>query len=231
MSLPTAFCWTRFGVESGEDVDKIFARKNNERELNGGLFLWGIGNSLGPSMDALETVETPQVLFSPIDSAPKPCDVAPEELLAWTSAETFDGRKFELPKASLVTSRNSELKRHHYALVCTADTPLEPTADFGTIYFKSLTNLKTGNPVGNSQVTCVVKSSGKADGKPYRVALKARLAAPYFIRLSDPILVPRTLQDELADDTLRKTAIEKITRLSRGECRSRPSQLHFELHP
>jgi hypothetical protein len=44
--LPEAFVWTRFGTEAGQTIDRILARKEAERIANGGLFLWGIGNSV-----------------------------------------------------------------------------------------------------------------------------------------------------------------------------------------
>jgi hypothetical protein len=49
----------------------------------------------------------------------------------------------------------------------------------------------SGNPLGASQVTAVVERlSGRDDGRQYVVALRARLVAPYFIKLLDPVLEP-----------------------------------------
>ena len=48
--LPTIFCWTRFGGEAGEPIEQILFRKEQERLANGGVFLWGIGNAVGPSI-------------------------------------------------------------------------------------------------------------------------------------------------------------------------------------
>jgi len=45
--LPNNFCWTRMGVEAGEELDRILFRKEYERKLNGGIFTWGIGSALG----------------------------------------------------------------------------------------------------------------------------------------------------------------------------------------
>lgn len=46
MALPDYFVWTRYGTEGGEAAGSILARKEQERQRAGGLFLWGIGNSV-----------------------------------------------------------------------------------------------------------------------------------------------------------------------------------------
>ena len=63
MDLPRFFCWTRFGTEAGQPIEQILERKEQERIVNNGLFLWGIGNSLTPSMielygDFLKSLDT-----------------------------------------------------------------------------------------------------------------------------------------------------------------------------
>src|SRR5258706_6602623 len=104
--LPNLFCWTRFGTEAAEPIEAIISRKEQERISNDGLFLWGIGNAIGPSIaELLERALNPEVLFSPIKSAPKCKDITPAAIAAWTSAVALDGSPFDLPKHSLVTSR------------------------------------------------------------------------------------------------------------------------------
>jgi len=189
---PSMFCWTRFGTEAAEPIDAILRRKEQERLLNRGLFLWGIGNAIGPSMAELVRRESlPEVLFSPMKSAPKCKDVSPAAVATWTSATGLDGRSFELPNNSVVTSRFDILapKKGHYALVCYSDVPLTLARGEGTLSFSKLRNILTGRPVGASQVTAVVEQSFDrcVDLATYDIAIRATLVAPYFVRLADPV--------------------------------------------
>src|ERR1700761_1651623 len=103
MELPLCFCWSRFGTEAGETITQILGRKEKERVGNKGVFLWGIGNALGPSLRALlEATQTPEVLFSPMLSSAKPQDVRPDRIVRWRSGIDLDGRRLVLPKASIV---------------------------------------------------------------------------------------------------------------------------------
>ena len=66
-----------------------------------------------------------------------------------------------------------------------------------------LRNLVSGRPVGASQVTAVVERftvSSEVSATSYVVRLRARLVAPYFVRLTDPVTFSETpLPVELAD--------------------------------
>lgn len=193
--LPEAFCWTRFGAEAGELFDAILARKERERAANDGVFYWGIGNSVAPAIAELLLREhLPEVLFSPIRGRPRAVDVAPARIVAWTAAETLDGVRFLLPRTVQVTSREA---RAHYALVCELDTPLT-LADHGAVHFGAMRNLVSGRALGASQVTAVVRRGehGAKRGTRYQVALRARLAKPYFVRLRDPEPCQRSTVDE-----------------------------------
>jgi hypothetical protein len=190
--LPSLFCWTRFGTEAAEPIEAILGRKEKERISNDGMFLWGIGNAIGPSIaELIVRALNPEVLFSPIKSAPKCQDVAPGAIATWTSAVGLDGSLFDIPTHSLVTSRYdvSAPKRSHYALVCFKNTPLTLMPGAEQLLFSELRNLRTGRPVGASQVTAVVErfESHCSDLTPYDVAIRATLVPPYFIRLADPI--------------------------------------------
>jgi hypothetical protein len=190
LGLPDLFCWTRFGTEAGEPIEGILLRKERERSANGGLFLWGIGNAVGPSIDELTRHTTrPQVAFSPIKTAPRLKDVAPPAVVMWTEAEAWDGSDFAIPSNSLVTSRHDpETPRpHHYALVCYSPDPLIPLKREHKIRFSQLRNLRTGRPIGASQVTAVVRCTGVTaeDSLMYDVAILAELVYPYFIRLKN----------------------------------------------
>lgn len=206
MTLPSYFCWTRFGTEAAQTIDQIFSRKEEERVANGGKFLWGIGNAVGPSLRVLlQKTTTPEVLFSPIKVTPRSVDVSPACVAAWTSGEALDGSPFSLPSCSLVTSRYdpSSPKTSHYALVCHADQPLGHSVLQQKVYVANLSNLLTGRPVGASQVTAIVQHAGKInlDSSAYSVAIRARLVAPYLVRLREPI--PLSVANGTWADTVR----------------------------
>lgn len=188
--LPKCFCWSRFGTEAGEPIDAILRRKELERRRNGGIFLWGIGNALGPSMRALlREVRGPEVVFSPIRSAPSAIDVSPSRVVTWGAGRDLDGAPVALPRWSIVTSRAPADVRsaRHYALVCYADEPLELAAEPGTLTIGQLENLLTHRRVGASQVTAIVRCRKAATpGTVYSVAMRARLVAPYFVELTNP---------------------------------------------
>src|SRR5687768_13573201 len=108
LDIPDSFCWTKYGTEAGEGIGSILERKERERLANDGLFLWGIGNAIGPSLLALlEAAARPQVVFTPMRSRPSSHDVAPTQTALWHRGFGLDGRPFELPAHSQVTSRLS----------------------------------------------------------------------------------------------------------------------------
>lgn len=194
MSFPNSFVWSRFGTEAGQTVDSILLRKEHERVANEGVFFWGIGNAVGPSIAALiSQTDNPVVLFSPIKSPAHLEDVQPECVVSWTSAIGLNGDSYTLPLRSLITSRFTGGRQHHYALVCSSDSPLTDShrgilPSSGGVHPGDLCNFLTGRPVGASQVTAVVQRRGKRSTLegPYPVSFMAKLVPPYFIRLSDP---------------------------------------------
>lgn len=188
--LPHSFCWTRFGTEAGERIEGIFERKEAERRANGGVFFWGIGNSVAPGItELLRRCDRPEVLFSPIKGRARSVDIAPLDVVAWTAGETLAGEQFDLPPAVRVTSRANHRNSStpHYALVCSAEEPLA-MSDLGRLNFLELENLVSGRALGASQVTAVVsKAQGESTGSEYVVALRASLVSPYFVRLRNPV--------------------------------------------
>ena len=97
--LPRIFCWTRFGTEAGQSIERILERKETERRANGGVFFWGIGNSVAPGISELiRRSALPEVLFSPIKGRPRSADVNPANVASWTVGETLAGSQFELPR-------------------------------------------------------------------------------------------------------------------------------------
>jgi hypothetical protein len=210
-ALGRKFVWTKFGVEAGQPISDIIARKEIERRTNGGTFLWGIGNNIGQSIDALARSNSPEVLFSPIASSPRVCDETPEEVYVWTEAETIAGLPFSIPQGSVVTSRGNCNKRFHYALVCRSDHPLRLEGANEILYAGSLRNLLSGRQVGSSQVTSVVEAScSRRSGRAYQVAMRLRLTPPYFVRLLAPVLVPSKVRRELGDALMRDRAMMQL---------------------
>ncbi len=191
--VPKHFCWTRFGTEAGENIGSIFARKEQERLATGGMFLWGIGNSVGPAIrDLIRLEERPMVLFSPMRSKPKAIDVAPASVAVWSEARGLDGQDWPIPEGVKVTSRQGSetgrTKRSHYALVCRSSSPLR-AFDLASIRYEELVNLQSKNKLGASQVTAVVEQLPHSSERCtiYPVTLMAELVFPYFVKLSTPL--------------------------------------------
>jgi len=225
--LPDFFCWTRFGTEAGEAIGHILQRKEDERAANDGVFIWGIGNAIGPSIrELVRRRPKPEVLFSPIKCSPRPQDVLPPTVAAWISGETLDGDVYRLPEHSLVTSRYDPLtpRSTHYALVCFSPTPIMPAQPVGKISFGSLRNMRTGRPIGASQVTAVVHFNelDSNGGHLYDVAIRAELAYPYFIKLMQPLVLPTSAN---ADRTKREWTSSAFQFLRRERQRSSPFQV------
>lgn len=192
--LPHFFLWTRMGVEAGETLVEIVERKERERLATGGIFLWGIGNSVGAAAARLAAVEAgPVVLFSPTHSHPRAIDTAPDTRVIWTGAVTRSGEPYAIPRGVRVMGGVVDSRRipPRYALVCWTDQPLA-LGEHGAVRLSELRNLVSGRPVGASQVTAVVERErwvGSHVGRAYAVAMRAALVPPYVVRLVDPIVV------------------------------------------
>ena len=196
MALPRHFCWTRFGTEAGERISQILARKEVERVVNGGKFLWGIGNALGPSMRQLIRLEVESVVvFSPIRTRPRTQDVAPDQILMWSAGRTLDDQHYEIPAGSIVTSRSKSGGRGscHYALVCASSSGLRIDLEGESVAVRRLRNLLTDRPLGASQVTAIVRQADY-DRSPSPLtspaAMRAQLVYPFLIKMLGPVPVP-----------------------------------------
>lgn len=207
--LPHAFCWTRFGPEAGESVDQILARKETERIGGGGIFYWGIGNAVGPGIEALvAAVRDPEVLFSPITTSPRQVDVAPSSTVQWLSGRGLSGEPVEIPRTACVTSRWDAARPNaaRYALVCASDEALG-LADHGEFRFDALRNLRSSAAVGASQVTAVVRRGEGGTGRRYAVALRAKLVWPFVVRLLAPARILSSARVEIAESAPLQLAI------------------------
>ncbi len=196
-AIPDIFCWTKMGAEAGQPLNAILHRKELERSAGGGIFAWGIGNSLGNSAELAKKLSPSgevDVLFTPMLSNPKLRDTSPSQMLLWMYCQNASGGLTVLPDHVLVTSRGGSDKRTHYALICRSEHKIEDNGNYGVFDSSGVKNLASLNPVGASQVTSVVRYEGGAvRGKPYRVLFKAKLHADGFVRLVDPVVMNREL--------------------------------------
>ena len=204
--LPTTFCWTKMGTESGEDLSLIILRKEWERRLGDGRFLWGIGQSLGSNADAAAAGgKSLKAVFSPMLSKPKDIDVAPADVVLWNSWIDPTGQSRPLPEHSFVTSRASlpsgRRKEYHYALVCRSSTELGTTSAL-QVSPLTLRNASTGKAIGASQVTAVVTHSQQeptTGTKRYPVSFVVELEVPFFVRLANPIVLKKRDLDRASE--------------------------------
>lgn len=186
------------GTEASEELTAIIRRKEWERQLGNGYFLWGIGQSLGKNAQvAARDISSLRAIFSPMPSKPKVIDVAPAEVVLWNAWVDAQGQTRELPIHYFVTSRASlpsgKKKESHYALVCFSDRALDAQREDIYIDPRHLRNMTTNKPLGPSQVTAVVSVLSQADetcdAKSYSVSFTAELRPPYYVQLAQPVLL------------------------------------------
>ena len=221
--LPEVFCWTKFGAEAGEQPLSIFKRKELERRRNGGVFLWGIGQSIGPSLsELLCATPAPEVLFSPMRTASAARDTSPTQVVLWRHAIGYDGHQFRIPEYSLVTSRMDPVRPRpgHYALVCEAEGPIiEPRGKSRCLALEALRNLRSGTALGASQVTAIVRRipANAPAHTEYPVVARARLVYPYLVRLTQAIPVPERCRIDGAGLAAFESAMDSLLRLRRQD--------------
>ncbi|WP_335105512.1 hypothetical protein [Nostoc sp.] len=196
--LPPTFCWTKMGTESGESLEAIIHRKEWERQLGGGYFLWGIGQSLGGNARvAARDIASLRAFFSPMVSKPKAIDVKPTEVVLWNAWVDGQGQIRELPIHCFLTSRASlpsgRKKESHYALVCFSNRKLDAQQEDICIFPSYLRNVATNKPLGASQVTAVVRVEQDTDEayitKGYSISFSTELRSPYCVQLAQPVLL------------------------------------------
>ncbi|AOJ05815.1 MULTISPECIES: hypothetical protein [Burkholderia] len=221
--LPPTFCWTKIGNESGEALPTIVLRKEWERRLGGGRFLWGIGQPLGNSAQiAAHRTGSLIALFSPASSKPRQAERKQEDALLWNAWIDASGQVRQLPPHTFITSRatlpSGRCREHYYALVCASPTELS----IGTrlrVHPDHLRSVSTGKVLGAAQsaavVDCISRESGQT-GKHYPLALSIELEAPYFVRLTQPsVLKARDLAEVMkaTRDGDFDTFVEQVARL------------------
>jgi len=196
--IPSTFCWTKMGTEAGEELAVIIRRKEWERQLGGGYFFWGIGQSLGENAKVVAPeIASLHVIFSPMLSKPKLIDVVPSDVVIWNAWVDAQGIVRRLPIHCFITSRASlpsgRKKESHYALVCFSDQQLDAQSNKIFIFPSHLRNVTTNKPLGGSQVTAVVHATNLKDKtsgtKSYSVSFTAELRSPYCVQLAQPLLL------------------------------------------
>lgn len=210
--VPEYFCWTKMGVEAGQSLSAIIQRKELERQLGDGMFVWGIGNALSSSLHefGMERGSVP-LLFSPIQSKPRNADSNPGELILWQSFMDEFGNVYPLPEHCMVTSRSlgngSAARKRHYALFCFSSTSLHSNLNM-ELNFNELQNAKSRKPLGYSQVTAFVRrATGDekigSSAKIYDVPFRADLLWPFCARLTDGVEIPGEFATAIERATLR----------------------------
>ena len=178
------FVLTKPGIEAGESLADIVARKEAERIAGRNIFWWGIGSSLGTAVCiAAQGVggKLPVVFaLNTRPSRPKEHDVSPAQVFRWTKWQDWNGSIYDIPAFANVTSRGHELKRTHYALVCYSEKPITFEAN-GPAFDPSLCNTALGKQPGSSQTTALLwgdlNAAGHRQGQ-YRIAFRATLISP-----------------------------------------------------
>ncbi|KAF1026742.1 MAG: hypothetical protein GAK40_01199 [Burkholderia plantarii] len=231
--LPPTFCWTRIGADSAEDLPTTVLRKEWERRLGRGRFLWGIGQSLGESAQAAaHRLGSLVALFTPVASRSRGMERARQDMLLWNAWIDASGQVRQLPSHTFITSRatlpSGRRREQHHALVCASPAPLS----IGTrlrVVPDQLRSVATGKPLGAAQaaavVDCVV-SEADSGARSYPVAFAIPLDAPYTVRLAQPTaLKARDLArvDKAAREGDVEAYIELVERL-RGRAAGSPSR-------
>ncbi|GIK49584.1 MAG: hypothetical protein BroJett013_22810 [Alphaproteobacteria bacterium] len=190
-------CWSKMQAEAGQPLEQIVARKELERRAGNGLFSWGVGNSPSTLIPTLAKVGAEvDMLFSVMKSKPRAEDTAPSGIFVWRTFFDCNGVEQPLPPHLVITSRSQSAsgpKRAHYALMCYSDRKLA-LGDLGPFDPDCYRNAGgTGGRVGSSQVTALLvqKNTPKADA-PYRVAFDAKLIGSLWVKLGQPLLVPKS---------------------------------------
>lgn len=212
--VPSVFCWTKMGTEAGQTLADILRRKELERQVGGGIFCWGIGNSLGlAAKDALASnPDGVEVLFSPMKSAAKPVDVNPAAVSLWLKYVDNRGVHRDLPEHMVITSRrhapSGVVKETHYALFCKSKMPISDQHVRWEIDAARAVNYFSQGSLGASQVTAMVRykpSRAATALKPYGVLFRASLHETGFVRLVCPVLLEGELSEIYAGLMQAKT--------------------------
>jgi hypothetical protein len=207
-------CWSRMQAEAGQPLELILARKELERQVGDGVFLWGVGNAPATIASKLARTNIPvRAVFSVMKSKPKVVDTSPQRVVAWRRFIDADGVERPLAGHVLVTSRGDSAggpKRTHFALMCRSDEPLtlRRGESFDPTAFRNAGG--TGAPVGASQVTALLRRVKSSDqSTAYEANITAWLTLSYWVRLVDPVEI----------DGSRRELLARLSNIRRSEWR------------
>jgi len=173
------------GIESGEQLGEIVARKEAERQAGRNIFWWGIGTSLGPKLGEVARAAggTLPVLFTKMLSRAKPVDTTPATVWRWTAWEDANGEVHDIPSHVRLLSRGAAGKHRHYALVCRSEAPIF-MREGGARFDPTRCLTPAGKIPDARQVTALL--DGDPDGHDtgaYRICFQAVLVAPLCVKL------------------------------------------------
>jgi len=230
----TYVCWSRMQTEAGQTLDTIVRRKEYERQAGDGLFFWGVGNAPATAISALARLSIPvPVIFSVMKSRPKAIDTLPSRTVVWRKYIDQFGKERTLPASALVTSRGDSAsgpKVKHYALVCRSEKPLclQRGEPFDPRAFRNVG--KVGGPVGASQVTALLRQVDRPSANTdYEVNLSAWLTGGYWVRLTDPVEIPPSVNAEIATFSGSPDDWLQLTRHVKHHASSQPHTLETML--
>ena len=174
-------------AEGGQQLENILSLKESERAAGGGVFWWGVGNSLGEAVHeaAAKAGGSLPILFSRMKARPQKKDVEPERVLLWTEWEDRRGQLHPIPPHVLEWSRGYVGKKTHYALVCCSTAPLVLGKDrFDPNRYRT----RRGKKLAATKVTHLIDGNPEGDHSTggYDWGFRANLVSPWAVKLVHP---------------------------------------------
>ncbi len=167
-------------------------RKEWERRLGGGRFLWGVNHLPATSHGTVGQSRGATALFSPHARKHSRAAKAKSSFVYWNAWVDFSGQLRPLPSHALITSTavlpSGRAREKYFALVCFSPDQLQIG---GTLNLRpgEFRHARSGRVLSTGTSTAVVDFHGKNDRvgtRTYPVSLAVSLDAPYFIRLAEP---------------------------------------------
>jgi hypothetical protein len=192
--LPRTFCWTKSGMEAGEDLTTTIVRKEWERRLGGGRFLWGIAQPpRGIGGVAASRNKSALAIFSPRSTRPRSAGKRQSNVLLWNAWVDAAGEVRPLPSYAFITSPakldSGKRREDFFALVCSSTTELRVGYSFN-LHTENLRHVGSGKRLGAATAAAVVTHQpGQPSGKRYPVALAVALEAPFYVKLAQPTVL------------------------------------------
>ena len=192
---PTAsFVWSEIGLDAGETPEHIIVRKEAERVAGAGEFWWGLGASLGVSVEVMAQRNggTLPALFSKSKGIETQQNSEVRIWNAWRSVLHPD-QQGRIPGHIIVTSGHDPKKRQtRFALICRSAVELA----LGTVGFCELDQCRTVRG-GRQRVDALrgaqlltkreplISPHGSPSQSVYRIAFKATLVGHCYVQLEN----------------------------------------------